>query len=610
MMMPMGFPGQQQRSPGRPNADPEQQKQRDRMSAAMAELEGALPKQAKETRFHIFKLVRRSGTWIKSSSKPTLKIYLSEWKEEGLGESDALRGYLQGKLGPGCYQITACDAHGNSMPRVPSWTEDLYQEGDAMTDSREPRGRSRGRGRFRRGGGAGRDPRDLDDGFDDGFDEFDDFDDDFYPPPRGGRGDGIMDFIETTKSGEKAAAVAAAAAATAQAQSQNDTMKMIMLQSQQQREADDRRRSEEQQRQDRAREDRRADEARLEERRREERRDDERRRDEERKVDREREERKASERGQMIQAMIATVVPALTGLMAPKKDDTMSVVLAKVLEPKPQDPILATLLAKLLEGTNQKGGLDSMLEGLVKMQSVGSDLQAKQMSNIMTTSQELQSKLMIQALAAAKGSGDEGWFDKLTKLLPALPGIIAAANPPAAAAPVAPRQIAQQPAPAPVQPVTVAQVQPQPQQVTGYEVVARTIIALHQRQYTTETERQQIVDALVAHAPHELKLAIANGDQNGIITLCTPTFTGNPNYLAWLGTEGAVDFIMNTAAGLQPMFAAQLGVILEAPPAAEVPPAAPEAQVTQVQSVPADARPVEQVAVATAATASGAPDLG
>ncbi len=599
----MGFPGQQRlQSPGRPNADPELQKQRDRLSAVRAAVDEMLPKQAKEARFHIYRLVRRNGTWLKVSSKPIAKIYLSEWSELGLKESDTLREHLKATYGVGSYQITCCDAHSNPISQVPSWTEDLYQHGDDfMNDDLGSRGGRRSRGRFSRGG-RGRDmdidPRDLD-LIDDRFDD-DDLDD-YYPEPRGGRGSGIMDFIETTKSGDKAAAAAAVAAATASAQSQNDTMKMILLTSQQQRDADDRRRSEETARQDRAREERRVEDNRLEERRREERKEEETRRAEERRVDREREDRRATERQQTLAGIITAAVSVLPGLLSPKKDDTMGVLLAKLVEPKPQDPIMLTLITKMLEGSNQKGGLDAMLEGMVKMQAVGTEIQAKQMTGMMQTQQDLQAKLMTQILTSAKASGDEGVFDKIIKALPALAPLLAAANQQPAAAPaVQPRPIAAtQPQVAPAQPATIA-----PQAPAGYDVVARAIIALHQKQYTTETERQQIMDALAQNAPHELKVAIAQGDQTTIISLCTPTFTSNTNYMAWLQVEGALDFIMATAAGLQPMFAQQLGVILEP----VVPPPAPEATVTQVQQVPVDAKDVEQVAPPVVATA--VPDLG
>lgn len=577
MMVPMQpfMPGSMNRSPGRPNGNPEAQAQRDRQSQAMTELEGMLPKQAKETRFHIYRLINRSGSWMKATSKPATKIYSSEWRELGLTETDTLRAFLREKLGPGCYQITACDAHGNPMPRIPSWTEDLYNEGDSMSDlPNDMRGRGgRGRGRFRRGGrGRGRgDMEMIDDDLDDDFDD-DDYMDDY--PPR--RGEGIMDFIETTKATDKAAAAAASAQAQAAAQGQQDTMRMLLMQSQQQRDADERRRADEATREDRRREERRTEELRLEERRREERAVEERRREEERRIDREREDRRATERTQLIGGLISAAIPTITSLLSPKKDDTMAVVLGKLLEPKPQDPLMATLLAKIMDSANSKTGIDQMLAGMAKVQEVGATMQAKQMESVMNTSQELQSKLMQQVLANLKnGGGDESVFDKILKGLPALAPLITAATAqqqPATQQLIAqqPQQVQQaaprpapQPAPAPAAPPAAP---PQSEMPQGYDLVAQVMIALHTKRYTTEAERGQLLDLLATNAPAELKHAIASGDQGSVMSLCAPTFTGNPTYMSWLGTEGAMDFITNTAAGLQPQFAAQLGMVIEPEP--------------------------------------------
>jgi VIT1/CCC1 family predicted Fe2+/Mn2+ transporter len=514
----------------------------------------------------VYKLRNKRNSRERAAPHPIVEILMSEWDENGLKEPGALRSHLDAKLGPGRYQVVCCDPHGAPVSKIPMWIEDTIFEGN--TDMSHPDDLDRPRRGMRRGARRGRD-----DFEDDDLDDFDDFDD--YEPRGRGRGRGaapIMDFIESSRGVDAQQQIAIQAQAKESQRSHESMMTTLLMTTQQQREADERRRSEERASEDRRREERRQDEVRQEVQRREEARQaEERRRDEDRRAEeRRREERKeeqaaearrSTERMQMITGLIGAAVPVLANIMAPKKDDTMAIVLAKAMEPKPTDPMMLTMISKMMESANSKSSLDQMLTGMAKVQEMSTTLQAESMRGLMNQSSELNGMMMKKALEMASkvannGEANNGVFDKIVSILGSAAQLSSAQTAQSASAiiPAAQPQSlpAPQPSPAPAQP---EQPPAQPQAPKGYDAVAKCLIALHTKAYSSPQEHQQIMDYMISEMPPELKAAIAGADQAKIMELCTPTFTGNPEYIQWLSKEGAIEFINATAAQLGPVFA-------------------------------------------------------
>ena len=552
---------------------PEQRAMADQRYKAMLELQEAMPKGAVEPRFAIFVAKRRQD--VKADFRPLQKIRMAEWKEQGFNDEAALASYLESKFGAGRYLIEPLDEHNQRITKLPSWcvATSTFEDDDTMDDEDFEDDRPRRR--------RGRD------------DDFDDED----PRDRHSMADALL-------AGQKAERNALSQAM----QGSNSMMAMIMLMNQQtqdrsreealrreemQRREDEKRRQEDQRRfeDERARREeerrlaeervRREEERRAEERRRdEERRADERRRDEER---REEERRRADERMKLLLGLVPTLIPVVERIVRPPE---------KKNEP---DAITAMITKSFLESTREKGGDTAAIQMIVEATKAGSQLQMEGVKNAMQMQGELTKAVIAKAVEMMNeggGEGNGGTMDKVMKIVeiastavsklatpaPAIPARyqqrvahrpVAPAAPTSQAAPAphaAAPQAAPQAAPAPAQPVAEQGVT-QEDEARMQEAIRQNptiavlyaLMAVQRQQYTTPAEHQQLLTYALNHMSLDLRVAILDGDQERVTSLCMPTIQADQQLSAWVMSDGVLAWLQQTVPQLVPSIEALFG---------------------------------------------------
>lgn len=550
-----GFGQRQIAAPGRPAEDPAKREQADRNYAAAKEFEDALPADARENRLAVYRL--RPSTGFKVGHRPIGHILYSVVKDMKLSSPDnkgALENYCLTHFGKGLYSCEPVNAHGTRLEKLAAFTVATHEEYTRVTNPEDPLD---GEDQPRRGfGNRGRNrSRDDDDDGDDG-------------------GEGSVDVKDLVDGFRQAATETKAA----ESNSSQSMLQIMLLMSKEQRQADEQRRrderQEEQRREDKEREARRADDERRradEERRRDERRTEEKKEDERRREDREREAKAAESRLTMLSGLFTAAVPLLQKLFEPKKDETLGLVLSKVLD-----------------NSSQQSATKELMAGMREVQTINAQVQVEGMKSTMAMQQTMNQEFMKQAIAIAreKPEGDAGGSWKDPNAIAALMGsaaqFIGQIMPPRSAGPAAIAAPAGAAAPQPGAPAATGA----PDLPTGMEAVVRSLIALQSGMDAngrplTSDQQQLAYNILLDEMPDDLAQAISTGDQAGISRISQPVIASNPRYIAWVSQPDVQQWLGKFLTDLRPQVAEMLkeeaaeDQAQSQPAAATPPPAAP-----------------------------------
>lgn len=543
------------RAPGRPAGDPAARASADRRYADRLALEGMLPAEASELRIVAF--AARPGQDAKGGHTPLLRILKSTWEDQGLKDSATLRSYLQDKLGPGRYYMEPQDAHNRRMDSIPCWVISTTEDDDMpddLDDDDLPLSRAgRGRPSRRRRAPAFIDDLDDDDGLQD--DE-----------PQAHRAN-IADFLTVQ-------ARAQTESAERDKKAQSDMMTTIMMLQQQQaeaqRKADERR--EEMQREERRLERERDERRREEERKIHEEKMDERRREDDRRRD---EQRLAMEQSnkktELMVAAATAMVPVIAKLLEPKPVDPLLMSLVTKPQDKQADPLTMMLMKSMLDRQQGSESMTQMIQGMAEMNRMSTSMMAEQMKSVMATTNDLNQQVLKRAMEMQAGGEDEGedkgMLGNIVSALSSASGLIDSLG----LKQQAPQQQAQHTIPhhqaplpqgaPPQQQHPQQQQQQQPVTPTGIEAVGGAMMALHAGAYQSEEQRNQLIAFLLHHTPDDLRMAIATGNEPDVMSICAPVFMANEELVQWLTTEGTVEWIREFLSTLQPALAQQMGLI-------------------------------------------------
>jgi len=555
------------RAPGRPARDPEQRAASDERYAKMKEFEDRLPKAAREMRVAVYEC--RRGTESKASARPIDRILYSDWDELDLREEDALRDYLTERYGPGRYYMEPQDAHNRKLDKLPSWVVNAYEDEDDMDigDDDAPRGRGRGRTLRRRAF------VDDYDGGDDPLVEADPL------ASRANIADALTMQARSLHEQQQDAAK--------EQSSMLQTMMLMQQQQDQARREEERRREElreerrrEEQREERERERLRAEQ---EERRREEERE-ERRREEERlrrehqermEADRRAWEAQVQQQNKKMELMVAAL-PVLQKMFEPKTDPMLAQMMQRMTEGGDKtDPTQMLLLKHVLEKNGQNDSMQTMVSGLSEMSKMSSQLMSEQVRSLMQTTNEINQESIKQALSAARRGGDDGddkgMMGQVVEALSNAGGLVDMLSGKGQDVPQPPQvpqsqmgypqqhqpmpQAQQQPPPPPPQGPAVQGQIPEgaPPVPTGIEAVGGSLIAISRQEYQSEQEYQQLIAFMLSEMPHNLRVAVAESDEDQIFQICSETFMGNAELRQWIAQPGVSDWLRQYLRQLAPL---------------------------------------------------------
>lgn len=610
----------------------------DERYAKMQELMEALPTEAKEYRFGVYRAQRRSDS--KRSFRPLERIMYSVFKDGGFSDNGAFAAYLHDKWGPGRYFIEPLDEHNQRITKIASWvvaTEGEDMNDDDMDDDYEderPNGWRRGRRRSRRD------------------DEYEDEEDD----PRDARAN-MADLLSTS-------ARAQASQVSTVAKQSSDMMTVLLMTQQQSAEA---RAAEERRREDQRAEERRREDARAEERRREqeqerkereereERRREEARRHEDAMEARRREDQariidQSNKRTEMLLGAFSAAVPIIGKLFEKKESETDKILFAKLMEKPQTDPMLAMLLKSTLDKANDDSAAKMMFAQMTEFSKMNAQMTAEQMRSMLALANDVNGTVMKKAmdmmLASPQGQTPEG-KSMIEQVMSALSGaaeIVKTLVPPAPPQPAQPARIAHraapeaqpgvaqstqsaQPAPAQSEPQRTPtqeeyakmspeeQARVQAQAPRGTQAVLQCLMALQTKQYGNQTEYQGIIGYMVQEMPLDLRVAVLDSDQAKVLTICQPIVEATKPIKDWIFADGVLPWIQTFVAQLGPSIEAVHGPadkqreLLAQGSAAPAPAPAPPAEAAVVAHAgTADAAVVKQIdAEQNAAEATPAP---
>lgn len=562
-----GFGSRTAAAPGRPADDPQKREASDKSYALAKEFEESLPADAREHRLAVYRLDPKTG--FKKGHRPVSHILFSQVKEMRLQTAEgkgALENFILTTVGKGLYSCEPVTAHGQRLEKLAAFTVATSSEYNRVSTTEDPiDGDDAPRSSFgRRGRGRNRDE-------DDGDDEGDDR--------------GTVDVKDMVDGFRQLSSETAGTAAN----SSNNMLQMMLLMSKEQRQADEARRREEREeerrREDKVRDERRIDEERRrtdEDRRRDERRAEERKEEERRREDREREAKAAESRMTMLTGLVTTLAPILGEVFKPKKDETLALVLGKVLDNSGQQSATKELITGMRE--MQTIGAQVQMEGAKSAMAMQSTMMAEMMKQAISMSRERPEVESAggswkdpNALAALMGSAASLMGQLLPKSAPAAPAGTAPALP-------APQQPGQ---PAPTAPSGGAELP------TGMEAVVRSMIAMQtgmdaSGKPLTQEQQQLAVNIIFDEMPDDLAQAIATGDQAAISRISQPTILANPRYIQWVSQPDVQAWLGKFLTDLRPEVARMLADEAAEANAAAKPPAPPTAPaVVQVPTPPA-----------------------
>lgn len=551
----MGDLGAPKKPPGRPPADPVKRALADERYAKVVALQSILPAAAKDFRFAYYRAKKHSDQ--KRDMRPLGSILLSVFIENNLSESEALYTFLADKHGPGRYLIEAQDEHKHRIDRVPTWVvpdgdTDMSQDEDE-DDEFEDDDRPRRRGGFRRARGRFREDEDDDEG----------------------RAN-VGELLHTANQ----VAMGHASSAGKQTVDMMGIMMMNMNAQTASREADAKREAEVRA-EDRRREEVRSEERRreaLEERRRQEDRDDrdrkeardrERAEDERRQLQYQAANEASNRRLQMMLGGITALAPVLMKVLEKKDDPMQAALLARMLEPPAQDPVMAMLLKGVMDKTDRKDSAEMMMEQFIAMSRMGAEMQGEQMKAMMANTNEMNKVVMSRAIEmmseSPQGQTPEGQ-DMISKIATIISGAtemvktLAPPKPPVQVMtmPVQPQQRRQfphnrpaLPAPAqgqpqqpgqgqqaPAQPAPPAEPAQAPEMPTGMVAVLGGLKAIHKKMYRNQEEYQGLLRLVIEQMPVDLRVHVIKGNEMGVLSLTLPWVRAQPEFAAWF-EEGA-----------------------------------------------------------------------
>lgn len=566
-------PGDTRRTVGRPTTSPEQRAINDEKYKQTVELMNSIPMDAKEPKYYVYEAHHSRDT--KVSTTPLAKIPLQEWKDRGFNERDTLSSFLLEEFGEGRFLISAHDAYGSHLSKIPSFA---IIAGDPDMEIS-----SRGRG-FRR--------RERDDDYDDDEDDFED-----PIASRDARANVADKIAATVRSANSLAEV--------QARQSTDVFSLMMLTQQraeESRQAEERRRDEMRREEAKMREDerrrdeeRRREDEKIERQREEERRreaaearraDEERRREEERRKDQERREefqQRIESENRRLQ-MILGALPIVEKLFKPD-NSLQQTLLASLANPKKDDSITTVLLTELFK-SRDKPGLDTIfMQQLQQMMAAGQQMNQAQLTNMLEFSSTMNKQLMERALKlmleSPQGKTEEG-RSMIEKVISAVQGaaeIVKTLVPQGGPAPMGQQQqrVAHQPQhgfnrqPPAQQPQQPAQV-PQPVQAPAPEAqtiprgnlaVLGCLMAIQQHQAgvssMTAQESQSVYQHLLNEMPLDVRVAVLERDQMRLFQLMKPTIDASPELTAWIKGPGVFQWLQQFVPTLIPSVEAVWG---------------------------------------------------
>lgn len=579
----LGTPPGAEKGPGRPAMSVQQRASADRKYAMKEALLNLLPASTKECRLKIFDAQDERDA--KRSFESIGSILTSEYEQEGFGsEPEKFGSYLENKYGSGRYCIEAYDPLGNRITDIPSFF--VATAGEDMNDDQEPRRRRRP-------------ARELDE-------EYGDDEDQRVNTP---------DVLATVAKANSLQAMQAS-------KQQTDMFAVMMMQSQtaSASKAEEERRREE-------REERRAEERRREmkdereaERIRADQRDKEAREERQRDDDRRREERDrhtqelratteaASKRMEAIVSLAVAALPVVAKLFEKRDDPIQAAMIARLGQKAEPDQMQIMIFKSVLDKMSNDQGASNLIAQMGEMQKMMSTASGEQMRSMMSQSNEFQQMMMKKAieLAIASPGGEEKkpMLGQLMEALGSAAEIVKTLAPAAGTAPPQPLQqhpqprqrIAQQPgqaavAPgaAPGQPAPAPEAAPTgPTIAPGIPSVMTALQTLHMAETDpkarlTQVDYQSVMRFLLENMPLDLRVAVIEGNQQGVMQLALPYVQASESLSAWINGPGTMPWLMAYVPQLTPNIVAMFG------PA--------EAQVAQLrggapaQSAPADEAP-------------------
>lgn len=445
---------------------------------------------------------------------------------------------------------------------------------------------------------------------------------------------------------------------------------MLMFTSQQQAET---RAAEERRREEGRAEERRREEARAEERRREmeterkereireERRRDDDRRDRDAADARRREEQIAlmtvgNKRTELMVGALAAAMPVI-GKLFEKKDDNTIPLLLKLSEKK-DDPVTLMLLKSIMDKSHEESSTKNMIVQMGEMSKLGAQMSAEQMRSALQMNNEINQtmmkRVMDMAMASPQGSTPEGkgmieqvmialqGASEIVKtLVPSQPAALAAPAPrahiaaPVAASTAAPATTEGAAPAAPSAPLTPEQqaekewaaMTPEQQaaikaaQPKGIKGVLVALKMIQTKAFANQAEYQNLVQFLVSEMPLNLRVAVFDADQAGVIAICQPVIQETSELSTWIFQPGVLEQVQTFVAQLPPsleavygpadaqraQFAAETAAAAgAAAPVADAAPApAGSEPIPGPGSVPAEAAPVATEPGAAAAESDG-----
>lgn len=579
----LGTPPGAEKGPGRPALSIQQRASADRKYAQKEALLNLLPASTKECRLKIF-----DAHWerdAKRSFESIGSILTSEYEQEGFGpEPEKFGSYLENKYGSGRYCIEAYDPLGNRITDIPSFF--VATAGEDMNDDQEPRRRRRP-------------ARELDE-------EYEDDEDQRVNTP---------DVLATVAKANSLQAMQAS-------KQQTDMFAVMMMQSQtaSASKAEEERRREE-------REERRAEERRRElkderesERIRTEQRDKEAREDRQRDDERRREERDrhtqelratteaASKRMEAFMSLAVAALPVVAKLFEKRDDPIQAAMIARLGAKAEPDQMQMMIFKSVLDKMSNDQGASNLIAQMGEMQKMMSTASGEQMRSMMSQSNEFQQMMMKKAieLAIASPGGEEKkpMLGQLMEALGSAAEIVKTLAPAAGTPPPQPLQqhpqprqrIAQQPGQAAVAPgaaPTAAQAPEAaptgPTIAPGIPSVMTALQTLHMaetdpKSRLTQVDYQSVMRFLLENMPLDLRVAVIEGNQQGVMQLALPYVQASDSLSAWINGPGTLPWLMAYVPQLTPNIVAMFG------PA--------EAQVAQLRGgTPAQAAPAEATLV-------------
>ena len=561
------------KGPGRPPADPTKRAINDERYRQAVELIETLPDEAKQARFAVFRASRR--TEQKKDFRPLRRIMLNEWNEKNFKDQSTLRAWLQGTFGSGGYVLEPYDEHNRRMDKVAAWFVNTNPEDDMAYDAEDddddddrdddrPRDR-----RFRR--------RYRDDAHNDDILE---------------ERANVSDVLATATRQHSAQAMQAN-------QSKDSFVSMLLLTQGQnaQAKAEEERRREDRQAEDRRLERERMDRKEKEDREERERRDrmekedrDRKERDDERRRQDERDERKREDerrrdqeaqrataeakRTEVMMATITGLAPLLLNLL--KKEPPA---------PKESDPRAMILLKSFVDKSDRADSSQVMFQQMGEMAKLQSTMTAEQMRSMMALSGEMNSTIMKKAMdmmmASPQGQTSEGKgiieqvmaavqsASEIVKTLAPQPPpatIVQHQQPLLAAPEVNPnRRFArnpQQPAPAQQQQQAAqqpAQPEPEPSMPVGIPGVLHALRGIQLRAWSTTEEYQQFVQYLFTQMPLALRVAVLDANDLDIYKLTKTSIDADQVLTAWVSTPEAVPWMRTFIPSLKPTIEQMFG---------------------------------------------------